>query len=280
MFGVLGPGGSTTRRQGDTFRHAALAPGGPVQVALRYSGGDVLAEAWGPGAAGQLEALPRMLGLAGDSGPFEPPPGIVRQLARRNRGLRLGSTGRVYEAIAPTILGQRVTSGEAKSGYARLVRAYGETAPGPDGLRLPPSPDVLGGLGYEEFHRHGIERSRAMNLREVARRANRLEEITGMGREAAYRRLTAVRGVGPWTAGHVMAIAWGDNDAVPVGDFHLPNTIAWALAGEPRGDDARMLELLEPYRPHRRRVVLLLKQAGAAAPKYGAKTPIHDIRPH
>ena len=80
------------------------------------------------------------------------------------------------------------------------------------------------------------------------------------------------------TSGHVMGVAWGDRDAVPVGDFHLPNTVAWTLAGEPRADDDRMLELLEPYRPHRRRVVTLLKRSGASAPKYGPKTGVVDIR--
>jgi len=76
----------------------------------------------------------------------------------------------------------------------------------------------------------------------------------------------------------VMGVAWGDRDAVPVGDFHLPNTVAWALAGEDRADDDRMLELLQPYRPHRRRVVTMLKRSGASAPKYGAKSPVFDIR--
>ena len=98
-----------------------------------------------------------------------------------------------------------------------------------------------------------------------------------MNREDAFARLTAVRGVGAWTAGHVMGIAWGDSDAVPVGDFHLPNTVAFALAGEPRADDNRMLELLEPYRGHRRRVILLLKGAGIRAPKYGPRYALRSI---
>ena len=63
----------------------------------------------------------------------------------------------------------------------------------------------------------------------------------------------------------------GDADAVPVGDFHIPNMVCWALAGEARGDDARMLELLEPYRGQRARVVRLIKHAGVTAPKYGPR---------
>ena len=44
-----------------------------------------------------------------------------------------------------------------------------------------------------------------------------------------------------------MASAMGDPDAVAVGDFHLKNLVSTALAGEPRGTDQRMLELLAPY---------------------------------
>ena len=47
--------------------------------------------------------------------------------------------------------------------------------------------------------------------------------------------------------------------------------VAWALAGEPRGTDERMLELLEPYRGQRGRVVRLLELAGIAAPRYGPR---------
>jgi len=161
-----------------------------------------------------------------------------------------------------------------------LVRRLSRAAPGPAGLYLPLEPDQVASLGYEEFHRCGIERSRAVILREAARRSRRLEEILAMDRPTAYRRLEAVRGVGPWTSGHVMGVAWGDRDAVPVGDFHLPNTIAWVLAGEPRANDQRMLQLLEPHRPHRRRVVQLVKQSGVGAPKYGPRSAIHRIDHH
>ena len=62
----------------------------------------------------------------------------------------------------------------------------------------------------------------------------------------------------------MVRVAYGDPDAVSVGDYHVPNMVAWALAGEPRGDDARMLALLEPFRGHRGRVCVLLEAAGIA----------------
>ena len=63
--------------------------------------------------------------------------------------------------------------------------------------------------------------------------------------------------------------AYGDPDAVTVGDYHLPNMVAWALAGEPRGTDERMLELLAPFAGHRGRVCGLLGRRGLTAPRFG-----------
>ena len=93
----------------------------------------------------------------------------------------------------------------------------------------------------------------------------------------ARKRLEAVPGVGRWTSAEIARIAWGDGDAVSVNDFHLPHTVSWALAGEARGTDERMLELLEPYGSQRARVVRLIEAAGIAAPKFGPRQAIHRI---
>ena len=88
--------------------------------------------------------------------------------------------------------------------------------------------------------------------------ARRLEETIALPLEAAYRRFRSIPGVGPWTAGRVATIALGDPDAVFLGDLHIPHMVTSALAGERRGSDERMLELLEPFRGHRARVLRLL----------------------
>jgi 3-methyladenine DNA glycosylase/8-oxoguanine DNA glycosylase len=72
-------------------------------------------------------------------------------------------------------------------------------------------------------------------------------------------------------------VAFGDADAVSVGDYHLPNLVAYALAGEPRADDARMLELLEPYRGHRGRVIRLVMAGGRSPPRYGPRLALNPI---
>jgi len=119
---------------------------------------------------------------------------------------------------------------------------------------------------------------RANVLRHAAARADRLEEAGAMDLASARRRLLAFPGVGPWTAAEVAVVALGDADAVSVGDYHIPNTVAWALAGEPRADDERMLELLEPYAGHRGRVIRLLEAAGISAPRYGPRATVRSIR--
>lgn len=91
-------------------------------------------------------------------------------------------------------------------------------------------------------------------------------------------RLERVPGIGVWTSAEVAQRAFGDPDAVSVGDFHLAAAVGWALTGE-RTDDDEMLRLLAPYAPHRHRVVRLLFLAGRArAPGRGPRLPIPDYR--
>ena len=237
----------------------------------------LVAESVGPGAELALELVPRIVGLDDDPTLFSAGEGPLRDLHLRHIGLRLGSTGRVFDALLPTILGQRVTTEEAMRSYQSLTNAFGRPAPGELGLRLAPQAAALAGLSYEDLHVFGIERSRAQLVIEVARRAARLEEIVVMDNDDALRRLRAIRGIGPWTTGMVMGAAWGDRDALPLGDFHIPNSVSWLLAGEPRGSDHRMEELLEPYRPFRRRAMILIKLSGVHAPRYGPRSPKSTI---
>jgi 3-methyladenine DNA glycosylase/8-oxoguanine DNA glycosylase len=148
------------------------------------------------------------------------------------------------------------------------VHRFGEPAPGPGGLRLAPEPSVLAGLPYFAFHRFGLERRRADIIR---RAAAAMSGLGGAEPAVTTRHLARIPGVGPWTLAEVARVAWGDPDAISIGDYHIPNLVAWALAGEPRADDARMLELLEPYRGQRGRVQRLLEVSGLRAPRYGPR---------
>ncbi len=262
---------------------ATLTPEGPATVRVLAVAGGVQATAWGPGAGWAIDAAPALLGADDDpsaSSALASHHPLVRELARRFAGLRIGRTGRVLEALVPTILEQKVTGQQASRAWRELLRRYGEPAPGPGaarGLRVPPAPATLAALPYFAFHPLGVEQRRADTIRRVATRAGWLEEATALPLDDASARLRAIPGVGSWTAAEVAARALGDPDAVSVGDFHLAHLVCWALAGEPRGTDERMLELLAPYAGERGRVIRLLEASGIRAPAYGPRLAPHRI---
>ncbi|MGH2750225.1 MAG: DNA-3-methyladenine glycosylase family protein [Actinomycetota bacterium] len=246
-------------------------PDGLATLHLALSGTRLEGRAWGPGAGWLLEHLDDLVGLHDDGGNLRPAHRLVRELHLRLAGMRLGRTLRVFEALLPAILGQRVTGEEATRSYRALVRRYGDPAPGPIPLMAPPSPELLAGLGYYELHPLGIERRRAGTILRAAAEAPRLERLVETDATAARRRLEAIAGVGAWTSAHVARTALGDPDAVVVGDWNLPHTVAYALAGEERATDERMLELLAPYAGQRGRVQRLIATGCGWAPRRGPK---------
>jgi endonuclease III len=256
---------------------ATRTPEGPATIRIRQRAATIEVEAWGPGGPWAAAQAPYLCGEQDDQSGFAPKHRVIAELHRRHPGLRLTRTGAVFEALVPAVLAQKVTTIEADVAYRALVAALGETAPGPVRLKLPPASHVLARTPYWAFHPFGIERRRAEVIIRAARSANRLEEITSMDRSSAYRRLEAFLGVGPWTAAKVALVALGDPDAVPVGDYHLPHTVGYALEGTPRSSDERMLQLLDPYRGHRARVIRLLTISGIGAPRFGPKKPLRDI---
>jgi 3-methyladenine DNA glycosylase/8-oxoguanine DNA glycosylase len=268
---------------GEAWR-ATRTPEGPVTTHLLVdpAAASVRGRAWGPGASWALDALPGLVGADDDDSAFEPRHPLIRELRRRLAGLRIPRSGAVVEALVPTVLEQKVTGIEATRSYRDMVAAVGEAAPGPAaarlGLMVPPAPPVLAGIPSWSLHRFGVERKRAETVRRVCLHARRLEEASTMAPADAGRRMTAVAGIGPWSAAQVALVALGDPDAVSVGDFHLPHQVAWALAGKARGDDDLMLQLLEPWRGQRGRVVRLIVAGGLREPSFGPRQPLRSWR--
>lgn len=256
---------------------ATWTPSGAATLRVRWSRDGLASHAWGPGAEWMLASAASLFGGRDPGFHFsEGHPAILR--AQRNHpGIRFCASGTLYHELLPAILAQRITSGEAVRQWRLLCQRLGEPAPGPfSGLLLPPHPDRLAATPTWWFHPLGIERSRAQTLVEVARHADKVAEWSQLSSAEAAARLFLLRGVGEWTIGVVLAIAFGEPDALAVGDFHLKNTIVSALTGRPRGTDEEMCELLEPYRGQRGRVARLLSVDGHAAPKFG---PRHRILP-
>lgn len=207
------------------------------------------------------------------------PPGPTREAQRGHPGLRLCRTGLVLESLIPAILEQKVTSDEAYRAWRLLLRDFGTPAPGPaEGMRVAPSAREWALIPSWEWHRAGVDPKRAATIQRAVRLAPRLEQAAQMASAEAFARLTAVPGIGEWTAAETLQRSNGDPDAVSVGDFHLPNIVGWALAGRPRSDDADLLALLAPYAPHRHRVCRLIALTGLRPPRYGPRLAPNDHR--
>ncbi len=266
-----GPRDPTTSVDSEGLWRTSINPQGAVTLQLNRHAERITARAWGPGAAHQLEQMESLLGFDDEPDALEPKHALIGQLKRRFAGLRLGRGRNAVEVLIGTIIGQRVTVSEAQNSYRRLVWQCGQPAPGPKRMQLPADPKSLKALPIYAFHRFGIEQSRARTILEVCHHPRFVGRIANLDPKEAVAHLCKLPGVGPWTANITVATVLGWADAVPTGDYHIPNHVAWALAGEPRGDDARMLELLEPYRGQRWRVLRLLGAAKIKAPKRGPK---------
>jgi 3-methyladenine DNA glycosylase/8-oxoguanine DNA glycosylase len=263
---------------------ACQTPDGPgtLRVAWRADsslGTMVTGSAWGDGAGWLLAQLPAMIGADDRPEDFVAHHDVLRAVARRRPGFRIGKSGLVLEAVVPAVLEQKVVGKEATRAWRTLLRRFGEPAPGPGpaGMRVPPKAEVWAGIASWEWHKAGVEAVRARTIASAARVAGRLEEIVGLPSDEADRRLRSLPGVGPWTSAEVRQRACGDADAVSVGDYHLPAEVGWALVGRPV-DDAEMLELLEPYRGQRHRASLLAAMAGAAPARRAARPAARDYR--
>ena len=187
---------------------------------------------------------------------------VLRRLVKFLPGLRFVRIPWLFDFACGVVLQQRVRYQEAIAQYRGLVDRYGSTT---ELGAVFPSAHQLARLVPAQLQELGIDMRRATTLLRLARE-HATHQIFACERPELDRRLLATLGVGEWTVGMLFAYGGGDVDAVPVGDLHLPHTICKVFANERRGDDARMLQLLEPYAGHRARVVRLILHAVFHAP--------------
>ncbi|MBR7743453.1 DNA-3-methyladenine glycosylase 2 family protein [Phycicoccus sp. BSK3Z-2] len=285
VVGILrrGAGDPTSRRDERGWWFGWRTPDGPATLRLEAPGGVsevVRASAWGVGAGWALEQVPGLLGEHDDPSGFEPAlHPLVRDEWRRRPGWRVPRTGLVTQALVASVIEQKVTGKEAFAGYRRLVRRFGEPAPGPGEalhLAVPPSPAGWAAVPSWEWLAAGVDGARSRTVVQAVRRAGRLEECVSMSADAARARLTALPGVGRWTWAEVAQRALGLADEVSFGDYHVAKDMTWALTGTPADDDA-LAALLEPWVGHRYRVQRLLELGGHHRPRRGPRmsTPTH-----
>ncbi|HEX3778283.1 MAG TPA: DNA-3-methyladenine glycosylase 2 family protein [Pseudonocardiaceae bacterium] len=259
---------------------AGNTPDGPASLALRRVGrGPIEGTAWGPGAERLIAGLPALLGAEDDDTEFVAHHPLVARTRARMPGLRLGATGRVWDLLLGTVLEQKITSIEAHRSWRELARRFGSPAPGPvpTGMRVPPSPAQLLAITDWQWHHAGVDGARRHTLITAARVANRLERAAELRGAEGRKLLRLIPGIGAWTAAEVAQRAWGDPDAVSVGDFHIPALVGYALTGR-RLDDAGMLAELAPYAPQRHRAVRYIEASGFRKPRFGPRLGPRDYR--
>ncbi|WP_328875816.1 DNA-3-methyladenine glycosylase 2 family protein [Streptomyces sp. NBC_00287] len=258
---------------GTVWRTARTASG-PVTYRIRQQRlDDVHIDVWGPGATELADSVRRELGADDRPELFRPRHPVLRSAVHRLRGLRIPCTGRLFEALVPAVLEQRVVGLDAAASFTRLTLLYGDPPPGPapDGMRLPLPPETWRTIPSWEWRRAGVDLHRSATIIEASRHAARLDHAAG-DPAYAYALMAKLPGVGVWTAAQVGHRALGDADALPLGDYHLGTMTGLALLGRPLADD-EIEPFYEPFRPHRYRVVRLLELTPGAAPRHGPRAP-------
>jgi 3-methyladenine DNA glycosylase/8-oxoguanine DNA glycosylase len=268
---------------GAVIWRASRTPQGVATLALREGpGGVVRAAAWGAGAQWALDQLPDLCGASDDPTGFDPSPHpLIADVHHRRPGLRIGRTDLVFDALASAVIEQKVTGMQAFAAWRRLLTWYGERAPGPtpQPLFAPPTVDGWRRIPSWAWHRAGLEPPQSRTIVDAARRGASIESAAraaadGDARDAVF---TSLRGVGVWTSAETRIRAFGDPDAVSVGDYHLAHGVGYALTGH-RVDDDGMLELLAPWGGHRQRVIRLIYASGVVEPRRGPRMHPEDHR--
>lgn len=260
-------------------------PCGPATLRLaQRTDGSVRADAWGEGAEWAVDGVPELLGRDDDwSGLDVSAVPLLAEARRRNPGLRLTRCRQVFEMLLAAILEQKVATVEAHRAWAWLLVRHGEPAPGPApaGMRVCPTAETWRRVPSWDWHRAGVDPKRSRAVMEATRVAPGLERTLDLGRGGALvaQRLRTVPGVGIWTAAETSQRSHGDPDAPSVGDLHLPGIVGTALIGR-KVDDDGMLELLEPWRGHRQRVMRLITASGVRVERRAARLAPQDHRFH
>jgi 3-methyladenine DNA glycosylase/8-oxoguanine DNA glycosylase len=259
---------------------ATRTPAGIATLAMRVERDRVRAAAWGPGADWALDQLPRLCGaddvVDGFDASRHP---LIAEVHRRHPGLRIGRTDLVFDALVSSIFEQKVTGLQAFGAWRTILTRFGERAPGPTPRPMFAPPAEWHLVPSWAWHRAGLEPPQSRTVTASARRRASVERAADAASdgEARDRVLTSLPGVGLWTSAETRIRAYGDPDAVSVGDYHVAHEVGYALTGH-RVDDDGMLELLAPWRGHRQRAIRLIGASGVREPRRGPRLHPEDHR--
>jgi DNA-3-methyladenine glycosylase II len=152
-----------------------------------------------------------------------------------------------YGALVRAIVGQQLSVSAARAIYGRLAARFGDRAPTPREI-LTDEPEALRAAA-------GLSRAKVSYLRSLAEHTLsgelELEQLDELDDEQVIAELTAVKGIGLWSAQMFLMFHLERPDVLPTGDLGIRRAIerTYGLDGLP--DPAAMEEIAEPWRPFR-----------------------------
>jgi len=248
------PEGLTERSEGGKIWKALATPDGPVVLELSFEKEGVWARLHGDKKLGPAsmafihEAALKMLGLNNEVTPFETRHAIF--VAPR-KGLRLPNLPTAFDSLAWGIIGQQINVKFAGSLRRDLILLAGEKI---GDMRAHPTPDRVADLSVAKLHARRYSRSKAKYLigaaASVANGELDLESLQRGSALAAEKKLTALHGIGTWTARYVL-MRIGFADAAPVGDSALAAALQKLHKLPERPGPEQAAKLLAEFAPHR-----------------------------
>jgi AraC family transcriptional regulator of adaptative response / DNA-3-methyladenine glycosylase II len=194
------------------------------------------------------DAALKMLGLNNETAPFET---RHAALTAPRRGLRLPNIPTGFDGLAWGIIGQQINVKFASSLRSEIIRMAGEKV---GGMRAHPTPERVANLNVVTLNKHRFSRSKAAYLigagETVAKGVLDIEGLPRGSAVAAEKKLTALHGVGTWTARYTM-LRGGFADAAPVGDSALATALQRLHQLPERPDHEQVKTLMTAFSPHR-----------------------------
>jgi AraC family transcriptional regulator of adaptative response / DNA-3-methyladenine glycosylase II len=201
-----------------------------------------------------VERVRRMFDLAADPGPIETHLGrdrLLRRAIEKHPGVRMPGGWDGFELAVRAILGQQVSVRGATTIAGRIAAMFGADVETPRGVeRLFPDANTLSNAPLETA---GVMPARAAAIRRLARTVadGTLSLSPGCDAGTLVSALTALPGIGPWTASYVAMRALGEPDAFPAGDLVLRRMAGDVTPGE-------LARRSQAWRPWRAYAVMLL----------------------
>jgi DNA-3-methyladenine glycosylase II len=150
-----------------------------------------------------------------------------------------------FGSLARAIVGQQIATRAAAAIFGRLQAFIGDRDPA----------SAMAGASDTELRGIGLSGNKAASLRDLAARTldGRLEldRLGDLSDEEAHQQLTAVRGIGSWTAEMFLLGQLGRPDILPAGDLGIRRAVQQAYDLEKMPSEGEVRRLSEAWRPHR-----------------------------